>query len=731
VTTQATVAEGTVAGGTPAGRTPAGGTGPPMPAGPRGRQLTRTARAALGMLVAGCVAAGFRLGVYLPNLHNGLIAVSFTAVGLFVVTRRPGNREGWLFVATGTASAVMFLGRQHGLAAAAGAAESSTAVTWLTWLGVWPLAPILVLAGVTFMSFPDGRLPSRRWRAVVVAMAVVAGPLALLSALWPVEYSENSLAVAHPFRIGGEDVAQRVWNVFGPLCYALFQLTWVVAVIFRLRRARGDEARQIRWFTFAVAIGAVAMATGVIAFGSAILGVLAVPLVAVAAGAAIVKYRLYDIDPVINKTLVVGAMATLVTGGYIGVVVVVGRFVGMSAARHPVWSIVATAVVAVVFEPVRRRVQTLADRLVYGHRPTPYETLAWLTTRLGVGVGVGVDARPDDLATGLATAVADGVGAAQVTLWEGPADRLVPVASWPPVAEATSASAAPRELRALGGGATRVLPIVRDGAVRGAVTLRKAPGEALTPTEDRLLRDLAAQASLVLDNVGLGLELRRRLRQIEVQAAELQAAAKRIVAAQYEARRAIERDLHDGSQQRLVTLALGLRSVAERAAAGGHDALARDVDGARRDLLEALAELRELARGIHPAILTQEGLDAALEFLAERSPIPVQLDARVDRRLGQDVEATAYFLVSEALTNAARHAGAARVAITGRLEDGWLRLEIADDGRGGADARRGQGLQGLVDRMATLNGQLTVHSPPGGGTRLVAQIPAENPRVTE
>ncbi|MBL7495909.1 hypothetical protein I6A84_09680 [Frankia sp. CNm7] len=713
MTTQATAAGGTAVGGTPVG-----GTGPPALADPRGRLLTRAARVALGLLVAGCVAAGFRLGGYLPNLHNGLIAVSFTAVGLFVVTRRPDNREGWLFVATGTASAIMFLGRQHGLAVEAGRAENSTAVTWLTWLGVWPLAPILVLAGVTFMSFPDGRLPSRRWRLVVVAMAVAAGLLALLSALWPVEYSENSLVVAHPFRTGGEDVAQRIWNVSGPLCYTLFQITWVVAVIFRLRRARGDEARQIRWFAFAVTIGAVAMATGAIAFRSAILGVLAVPLVAVAAGAAIVKYRLYDIDPVINKALVVGAMATLVTGGYIGVVVVVGRFVGMSAAQHPVWSIVATAVVAVVFEPARRRVQTLADRLVYGHRPTPYETLAWLTTQLNGGV------RPDDLAAGLAIAVADGVGAAEVTLWEGTADRLVPVASWPPAA----ASVAPRELRCLDGGGTRVLPIVRDGRVRGAVTLRKAPGEALTPAEDRLLRDLAAQASLVLDNVGLGLELRRRLRQIELQAAELQAAAKRIVAAQYEARRAIERDLHDGAQQRLVTLALGLRSLAERAAAGGHDALARNVDDARRDLLDALAELRELARGIHPAILTQEGLEAALEFLAERSPIPVELDARVDRRLGQDVEATAYFLVSEALTNAARHAGAARVAITGRLADGWLRLEIADDGRGGADARRGQGLQGLVDRTATLNGQLTVHSPPGGGTRLVAQIPAENPR---
>jgi len=301
------------------------------------RRTRRAIPLALALLTAGCVIGGFSLGFYLPNLHNGLIAATFTALGLFILSRRPGNRAGWLFAATGVAHGMMFAGRQYGLAAtAAGTTEPTTAVTWATWFGVWPLALILVLSGVTLMSFPDGHLPSRRWRPVVIAMAAAGTALAAMSALWPVEYAENALAVAPPFRVAAYDSADRVWNLIGPPCYALFQVAWVTAVIRRLRRAQGDEARQLRWFAYAVAVGAVAMAVGVAVFHTVIVGVLAVPFVALAAGVAIAKYRLYDIDPLISKTLVVGTMAALVTGGYIGVVVLIGRFIGMSAAASGV-----------------------------------------------------------------------------------------------------------------------------------------------------------------------------------------------------------------------------------------------------------------------------------------------------------------------------------------------------------------------------------------------------------
>ncbi|TDO50758.1 histidine kinase [Kribbella sp. VKM Ac-2527] len=200
-----------------------------------------------------------------------------------------------------------------------------------------------------------------------------------------------------------------------------------------------------------------------------------------------------------------------------------------------------------------------------------------------------------------------------------------------------------------------------------------------------MLDDLVAQAGLVIDNVGLGTELQHRLQQIAVQAGELQAAARRIVAAQDEARMRIERDLHDGAQQRLVTLALSLQAVRERAASTGDDRLTAQVGAARHQLSEALLELRELARGIHPAILTQEGLEAAVSFLGERAPLPVRIELHLDRRLGPEVEATAYFVVSEALTNAAKHSGATAISVGGSIQGRDLCLEISDNGRGGAD----------------------------------------------
>lgn len=674
--------------------------------------------AGLGFIVAVLVAVGFGLGVYGANVHNGLIAAPYTAVGVFVVLRRPRNRVGWLFLATGVAHAVMFFGRQYGFYASTHRATTLPGVSWVTWLGVWPLALVLVLAGTTIMCFPDGRLPSLRWRKVVAAMAGVGVLLAGGSALWPVEYQENSLSVPHPLHVAGYDTARQLFTPVAAGAYLLFQVIWAACVIVRLRRAKGDEVQQLKWFVYVVAVGAVTMVLSMVLLGSPVLGLVVVPAVPIVAGVAIVKYRLYDIDLVINKTLVVGAMAALITATYVAVVVGVGRLVGLSASPDLGLSLVATAVVAVAFEPVRRRVQVLADRLVYGHRPTPYEALARLSNQLSL------DGQRADLLAGLASTFAKGVGAAEATLWAGAEDQLVPVASWPPAAgQDAPVSVAVADLAPLGGGGrTHVRTIVHQGTLRGAVTLTKAAGEALTTAEDRLLGDLVAQAGLVIDNVGLAAELQHRLNQISAQAAELRAAAKRIVAAQDDARRRIERDLHDGAQQRLVTLALSLQAVSERAAAGTDEDLAAKVSEARRQLIEALAELREMARGIHPAILTEEGLEAALGFLAERAPVAVHLQVDLDRRLAREVEATAYFVVSEALTNAAKHAAASSIEVKARIEDGRLLIEVTDNGRGGADDW-GSGLQGLTDRLATLNGRLTVNSPPGAGTRLRAEIP--------
>jgi signal transduction histidine kinase len=187
-------------------------------------------------------------------------------------------------------------------------------------------------------------------------------------------------------------------------------------------------------------------------------------------------------------------------------------------------------------------------------------------------------------------------------------------------------------------------------------------------------------------------------------------------------RRRVERDLHDGAQQRLVTLALTLELA--RSSLDGSSAAAAALDGAREDLELALSELRELARGLHPTVLTEAGLGAAVEALAERSRVPVR--ARVpDGRYPAAAEAAAYFVVAEALTNVHKYAEARSVEIDVRVGDGAIQVEVRDDGRGGADPVAGTGLRGLADRVAAAGGQFEVESPPGGGTTVRARIPCE------
>jgi signal transduction histidine kinase len=230
-----------------------------------------------------------------------------------------------------------------------------------------------------------------------------------------------------------------------------------------------------------------------------------------------------------------------------------------------------------------------------------------------------------------------------------------------------------------------------------------------------LLRTRLSEAELVAEeNVRLDAELQARLD-------ELRDSRARIVEAGYTARRRLERDLHDGAQQRLVALALDLRLARERLVDDPETAGAM-LDSASTELAKATEELRELARGIHPAILSDRGLEAAVESLAQRAPLPVEIDASVDDRLPEPVEAAAYFVVSEALTNVVRHSGASRVEVGIKRVNGRLVVQVSDDGGGGADPA-GSGLRGLADRVAALDGRLSVDDPANGGTVVHADIP--------
>ena len=232
--------------------------------------------------------------------------------------------------------------------------------------------------------------------------------------------------------------------------------------------------------------------------------------------------------------------------------------------------------------------------------------------------------------------------------------------------------------------------------------------------EPDLVEAVAAGAGLAVENERLHAEVREQL-------AEVRASRTRLVEAADAARRRVERDLHDGAQQRLVAVGLALRLARSRLTSPPDELDALLVE-AGEELSAALAELRELARGIYPALLTDAGLGPALASLAERAPVPVVLEGVPSQRNPEPVEQTCYFVVSEAVTNAAKHASASRVAVSVVPDGGDLRVEVADDGVGGADAE-GSGLRGLADRVAALGGHLLVSSPARGGTRVTATLP--------
>jgi signal transduction histidine kinase len=237
------------------------------------------------------------------------------------------------------------------------------------------------------------------------------------------------------------------------------------------------------------------------------------------------------------------------------------------------------------------------------------------------------------------------------------------------------------------------------------------------------VRGVGAAAALALEKQRLEAELRAKVK-------ELRVSRTRIMQEASAERRRLERDLHDGAQQRLVSLALNLR-VAQGRVDDDPEVARVLLEEAGGELEEALGELRELARGIHPAVLTDRGLGAALESLAGRAPLPVELEVEVERRLPEAVGVTAYFVVAEALTNVARYADASEATVRAAYADGRLTVEVSDDGVGGADPAKGSGLRGLADRLEALDGSLEVHSRPGRGTVLRAEIPCLDPAPAE
>ena len=639
--------------------------------------------------------------------------VGFATVGALLGWKRPANPIGWLLSATGLSYAAAIIGLLL-LLPSPGTRAWGNWLGWLFFFGIGFVVFVLLL-------FPTGSLPSRRWRPVawVAAAAMVAWVLG--NAFAPVSVSSGS-----PSPLGLAGVAGQVFQVLGnagaPLLGAA-GLAAIASLVFRYRRAGTVEREQLKWLVYA---GGLIVAAVLAEFpieeltgpGSNAANNLqnittsgAVALVPIAIGIAIFRYHLYGIDVVINKTLVYGSLAVFITGVYVAIVVGIGSLAQRGLHPSLGLSIVATAVVAVAFQPVRERVQHLANRLVYGRRATPYEVLADFAGRMAGTYAA------EDLLPRMARILAEGTGAARADVWLKGGGVFHDGAVWPSGAPLLPAAGATQAGVPAYPAADRILPVRHQGEVLGALSVSKRPGEPLTPTEERLLADLAGQVGLVLRNAGLREQLLARLD-------EIRASRQRLVAAQDEERRRIERDIHDGAQQQLVALAIKL-TLAEALIGSDAEGERELLAELRQDAAGAVADLRDLARGVYPPLLASAGLAAALAAQARKAPVPTSVIADGVGRYPQDVEAAIYFCVLEALQNVAKYAGAscARVRIATSGHD--LEYEVSDDGAGfdpGSKAY-GTGLQGMADRLHAHGGSLTVRSSPGTGTTILGRLP--------
>jgi signal transduction histidine kinase len=648
-------------------------------------------------------------GLELVALAFSLFLV-FGAVGAIIVSNRPDNRVGWLFVVMGPVGGGIVFAFTYGYHALASDPGSLPAGEQLAWASD-VLAPIILgLLLLMFIVFPEGRFRGAEERRLTLAALIGVG-LAMLGGLTELTLFDYSGRIAAPYAPDLPIAVSAGLLGIGFLTIFVVYVAAVVRLIRRLRRAVGPERDQLWLFVWAAAVAAILFTPSFVlpslieGWASPLIFLIsgvALFLVPVSVGAAILRHRLFDIDLVVRRTVVIAILGAFITAVYVAIVVGAGALVGSSG--NVILSAIAAAVVALAFQPVRRWARRLADRLVYGQRATPYEVLHRFSERVAGSY------RAEDVLPRMATILGEGTGAERAQVWLRVGDDLRPTAAWPDGASRSN----PRRMR---DGELPAMPdvslavAVQDrGTLLGALSVTKTPTDPVSPTEGRLVADLALQAGLVLRNAQLFEELR--------------ASRARLVSAQDEERRKIERNLHDGAQQQLIALAVKAK-LADSILGSDMDRSRELLDEIRAEATDALESLRDLARGVFPPLLEDQGLEAALRAQAAKSPVPVAVHADGLDRYGRDVEATVYFCCLEALQNVAKYAHASRVQIVLAVADAGLRFEISDDGHGfdAETIERGSGLQNMVDRVEAVGGQLAIRSAPGEGTRITGVIP--------
>jgi signal transduction histidine kinase len=651
------------------------------------------------------------------------VPIAYGILGALVATRQRQNPVGWLFLFIAAVGGIQ--GVADGYAHFAYVTHpGAPAGIWALWVDGWVSSAIFPSGAVALvlLLFPNGHLPSRRWKPLAVICVVATVVLLLVSMFLPgpLNTSTNFATPINPVGLpvtGGLEVAVQSLGLLWLPSLVLF-LAAASAPLVRMRRAAGDERQQLKWIAYAVTVTAVVYiallflpastpsTNADLAIGFGI-------LFPIAAGVAIFKHRLYGIDIVISRTLVYGSLAAFITAVYVGIAVGIGTLVGSGGKPNLALSILATAIVAIGFQPVRERVQKVANRLVYGRRATPYEVLTEFSGRVAETYAA------DEVLPRMARVLQEGTGADSATVWLRSLTELRPAATHP--ASTATHHAVPMKngtLPALGD-ATAAVEVRHQGELLGALSVTKRRGENLTPIEEKLVADLAHQAGLVLKNVGLSSDLQARLD-------DLRASRQRLVSAQDLERRRLERNLHDGAQQHLVALKVKL-GLAEMLLGRDPERASATLEQLKGDADEALETLRDLARGIYPPLLADKGLVVALESQARKAIVPVTVRANDVERYSQDVEATVYFCVLEALQNVQKYAQASNVEVRLHGDGAWLTFEVSDDGVGfdTAFAKKGAGLTNMADRLDALGGTLDVTSAPRAGTTVSGTLSLE------
>jgi signal transduction histidine kinase len=653
------------------------------------------------------VALGIRLGDPWSAVNNAILIPAFLTAAVLAMRAQPANGAVWALTGAGLFGVASSFGShlaawRTGIAVSAveagdipGApADYDTLAAIGIDVSLWAWIPAaFLLATFLLILFPAGRAPSRRWRA---ALWVAGASMVALSLQGTVRLAPW---VQRPYAtVLGEAEGTTMAGVIGLLMLPLMAiaLAAVIRIVVMYRRTSGEERLQYRWVAWALGLYVV---VGIFGFSAlqtlgdlgGLVSTLLLANIPVSIAVAITRYRLYDIDVVISRTFVV-----FIGVVYVGVVVGVGSLVGSGDEPNAVLSVGATALVAVGFQPVRRRLERVANRLVFGRKATPYEVLSEFSRR--------VAATSDDLLDDAARSLAEGTRAERVVISVMVDGEAAEAAAWP--VEPPSGSTEPVSFSITDGDTTL-----------GSLDVYLPSGQQLQDDDRRLAEQLSS---------GMGLALRNQLltERLEARVEELRESRRRLVAVQDETRRRLERDLHDGAQQQLVALKvkLGLgRAIAAKDDATQTAELLERLSGEADAAVDAM---REFARGVYPPLLEAEGLASAIGAQARRAPIPVSVDSDGIGRYPREIESTVYFCVLEALRNTVRHANASEARVNLSQDNGSLEFQVTDDGTGfDQGAGWGVGLTAMADRLDALTGDLSIHTEPGNGTTLTGTIP--------